>query len=355
MNRRLFRPRNAAPAANRRAVALTVVGLIVASLVGAARPIAEAGVARAKKDVDAKKWAKITCGSARDFLDASYEAVAPAFADTTGAAIRTAIDAIEAAHAALSKRANRAGPPPVKGGAAAFAPFTRALGNADGALRRIARDQASVADQPAALVDFMQAQVVRGIIVPLWNAYWGVWDTSAGERLTSDSAFTTCSENAPFELATPAFADGRPIPRHFACARVSGGERVPAFVWTPPPAGTQQLALVLVDRFFATRSDLAELGGSPHDLIVTIGADVVTLSDWSRSAGRSLNPNVGASWPGPCPPSGENHEYQFTLYALRAPVDVPSGTLTVTDITRVLRQLKANAVAQTILTGFCCP
>ena len=48
----------------------------------------------------------------------------------------------------------------------------------------------------------------------------------------------------PFTLTSPAFDDGAPIPRAATC---DGADRSPALDWTGAPAGTEALALVVID------------------------------------------------------------------------------------------------------------
>jgi Raf kinase inhibitor-like YbhB/YbcL family protein len=132
----------------------------------------------------------------------------------------------------------------------------------------------------------------------------------------------TLTEAAPaFELTSPAFTPGNPIPAQFTCS----GENVsPQLEWSAPPAGTQSLALILDDPD-------APGGTFTHWVLYDIPAAARGLAENvpgdERLADGSLNGVNSAGKPGytgPCPPSGR-HRYFFKLYALDSQPASSSG------------------------------
>jgi len=119
-----------------------------------------------------------------------------------------------------------------------------------------------------------------------------------------------------FQLRSPSFADGQPIPaRHTS----DGGDVSPPLAWSDPPPGTKSLALVVHDPDApdprAPRRDWVHwiLYDLPPDArSLPEGAPRATLPPGARE-GRN---DWGApGWRGPSPPIGR-HRYFFELTAL---------------------------------------
>ncbi len=119
-----------------------------------------------------------------------------------------------------------------------------------------------------------------------------------------------------FLLTSPAFAHEEAIPAQYSC---DGDDSSPQLNWTPPPAGTESLALIVDDPD-------APMGTWVHWVLYNIPADATGLA-------ASLPEDVGVqgknSWNrlgygGPCPPSG-THRYYFKLYALDTLLDLQAG------------------------------
>jgi Raf kinase inhibitor-like YbhB/YbcL family protein len=121
------------------------------------------------------------------------------------------------------------------------------------------------------------------------------------------------------KLTSTSFAAGATIPTKYAydgCGIAGGMNVSPALAWTGAPAGTAGFALIIDDPdaalggnafvhwvaygMAATRANLAE------------GAATTTPADLKTTA----NDFGDTGYSGPCPPPGENHTYNFTLYAL---------------------------------------
>jgi Raf kinase inhibitor-like YbhB/YbcL family protein len=122
------------------------------------------------------------------------------------------------------------------------------------------------------------------------------------------------SAPATMRLTSPEFADGATIPRSDTCA---GRGAVPRLGWTRPPARTRALALTVEDPD-------APGGTFLHWIAFDLGPTVRTVAgDPPRLPGRhAANSAGGTGWTPPCPPPGRPHRYVFTIYALRAPLDL---------------------------------
>jgi Raf kinase inhibitor-like YbhB/YbcL family protein len=116
---------------------------------------------------------------------------------------------------------------------------------------------------------------------------------------------------APFSIGSTAFGDGSPIPAEFTCR---GRDISPDLAWAGVPDGTAALVLFVDDpdgRDWVHWSVLdlpATSAGLPRGVAPTADPPQQGRNDFGRTG-----------YGGPCPPSGTHH-YQFTLYALAAPL-----------------------------------
>jgi Raf kinase inhibitor-like YbhB/YbcL family protein len=115
-----------------------------------------------------------------------------------------------------------------------------------------------------------------------------------------------------FEISSPAFTNGGPIPPDFSC---DGSDTSPAFTWTKPPAGTQSFSLIMDDPDAPMKTWV-------HWVVFNIPASVRGLAEGTPTDPQlgdgSLQGKTSAGsngYHGPCPPSG-THRYFFKLYAL---------------------------------------
>jgi Raf kinase inhibitor-like YbhB/YbcL family protein len=146
-----------------------------------------------------------------------------------------------------------------------------------------------------------------------------------------------------FELTSPEFQDGQPIPRKFSC---DGLDISPRLAWKNAPAGTASFSLLVNDPD-------APVGDWVHWLLFNIPSSVnqlpegihqdETMADGTRQGRNSWHM---ARYGGPCPPCG-THRYFFTLYALDRSLDVGAGA----DNRDVLRAMKGHTLAQSKLMG----
>jgi Raf kinase inhibitor-like YbhB/YbcL family protein len=115
-----------------------------------------------------------------------------------------------------------------------------------------------------------------------------------------------------FNLSSPAFTEGGPIPKDYTC---DGADRTLPVAWSGIPDGTAELALIMDD---------PDARGFVHWVVVGLPPTATGLDGTSLPAGaREGRTGFGrAGYGGPCPPSGTHH-YAITLYALSAPLSVP--------------------------------
>jgi hypothetical protein len=121
------------------------------------------------------------------------------------------------------------------------------------------------------------------------------------------------------KLTSTSFAEGSAIPVKFAydgCGIAGGMNVSPALAWTGPPAGTMSFALIVDDPD-------AALGGNAFVHWVAYGllasrANLPEGASTNKPSDLKTTPNDfgDMGYSGPCPPAGENHTYNFTLYAL---------------------------------------
>jgi Raf kinase inhibitor-like YbhB/YbcL family protein len=128
---------------------------------------------------------------------------------------------------------------------------------------------------------------------------------------------------APFTLILP-WAEGAAIDRKYTC---DGGDVSPSITWTAPPAGTVEMALLMIDES-ADFIHWAVVGIPPTAGQKPEGTPFV---DGAIEGTNSFG-NVG--YQGPCPPAGAAHTYRFTLYALSQQAELPD-TFTGQDLESV--------------------
>ncbi len=122
---------------------------------------------------------------------------------------------------------------------------------------------------------------------------------------------------APFTLTSTSITAGGSIPRRFTC---DGDNVSPDLAWDGAPDGAVALVLLVDD---------PDANGFVHWTVIDIDGSQsgalplgVSASPDAPRQGRNDFGRIG--WGGPCPPSG-THRYEFTLYALAAPLGL-AGT-----------------------------
>lgn len=146
----------------------------------------------------------------------------------------------------------------------------------------------------------------------------------AGTATDSATPTPTPRETAmPLTVTSAAFREGGSIPSRYTC---DGRDASPPLAWSGAPDGTSSLALIVDDpdargfvHWVAFGIDGAASGTLPEGISSAAGAPAQGRNDFGR-----------AGYGGPCPPSGR-HRYDFTLYALDAPLRL-SGTPTAAEV-----------------------
>lgn len=140
-----------------------------------------------------------------------------------------------------------------------------------------------------------------------------------------------------FTLTSAGFAPGGDVPSEYTCDAVGSA---PPFSWANVPAGTVELALVITD---------PDAGSFVHWVITAIAPTTTGLSPGVAPPGAvEIKNSAGkTAYSALCPPPGETHVYEFTLYAL----DIPSGLTAQSDTTVALTTLAVNATGTAVLTG----
>lgn len=121
---------------------------------------------------------------------------------------------------------------------------------------------------------------------------------------------------AKFTIASPAFAEGAPVPDRHAYRKQNLS---PALEFKGAPAGSKALALIADDPD-------APVGTWVHWLVCNIAPGVCSIPEATTppSAVRGKNDFGTLNWGGPAPPSG-THRYYFRLYALDAVLPLKEG------------------------------
>ncbi len=125
---------------------------------------------------------------------------------------------------------------------------------------------------------------------------------------------TQPSNPSGLSLASPAFADGDPIPVEYTCR---GRDVSPALAWRGVPAATGAVVLFVDDPDGGdwVHWTVLDLPGADGELPLGVSPSAASPQQGRNDFGRT-------GYGGPCPPSG-NHHYRFTLYALAAPLGLP--------------------------------
>ncbi len=120
------------------------------------------------------------------------------------------------------------------------------------------------------------------------------------------------------QLMSPAFSEGNAIPSAYTC---SGANQSPPLAWTKAPFGTKSWVVLVTD------SDSAP-AGFVHWVLFNVDAGTRYLSAGAVPPGalQGINSFGNNRYDGPCPPTGPQHRYVFTLYAVDAQLNLPAGS-----------------------------
>ena len=139
-------------------------------------------------------------------------------------------------------------------------------------------------------------------------------------------------------LTSPAFDDGQRIPKRFTC---DGEDLPPPLRWSGVPPRAKAEALLMED---------LTAKGFVHWAVIDLPPAVRSARSGRAPPGGAELPNSfgDEGWGGPCPPDDDGpHRYEFSVYALRAPLRL-SGDATPEE---VRTKLGDEAIARGTLTG----
>ena len=141
---------------------------------------------------------------------------------------------------------------------------------------------------------------------------------------------------APLVVIAP-WQNGAEIPVRHTCV---GDDVSPALTWSNVPPDAVELAVTVVD---------LDAGGYVHWILYGIdpGRTGLVEDEHPRPGAEWVNTAGAAGWTGPCPPTGEEHIYQFTLHALNHRLEVADDA----PGTEVISTLNLVAIDQGAVTG----
>jgi Raf kinase inhibitor-like YbhB/YbcL family protein len=148
----------------------------------------------------------------------------------------------------------------------------------------------------------------------------------AGAALFSTSvAVLADGREAPMTLSSTTIAEGQTLglDQVFAGFGCEGGNMSPDLAWSNAPEGTESFVLTVYDPDAPTGS------GWWHWTVANISPDVSAMPAGAIDGAGvpdgavELRNDYGAvGFGGACPPPGEVHRYQFTLYAMPALLEI---------------------------------
>ena len=151
---------------------------------------------------------------------------------------------------------------------------------------------------------------------------------------------TTTTARPPFDVSSPAFADGEEIPREFTC---DGADVSPRLNVVGIPSTAESLVIIVEDPD-------ATLGTWYHwvefDIDPESGARDI-LRDAGSIGTQGVNSWNLPGYRGPCPPEGEEHRYVFKVFALEERLDLPEGV----EAAQVYTAMEDRVISTTELTG----
>ncbi len=165
------------------------------------------------------------------------------------------------------------------------------------------------------------------------------------------AAFALCSIATSatadtFTLTSSTIAEGQALDalqvfEGFGC---TGGNAAPDLAWSGAPEGTKSFAVTVYDPDAPTGS------GWWHWFAFNIPADVTTLKAGGAipEGAIELKNDYGlVGFGGACPPPGEVHRYQFTVYALGTVLEIDG------NVSNALAgyMVKANSLASATITA----
>lgn len=149
-----------------------------------------------------------------------------------------------------------------------------------------------------------------------------------------------------FEITSPAFSDGGPIPRAHTC---DGADLSPPLTWRDAPRGTSAFALVVDDPDAPAGTWVHWVVYGLDASTTNLPAGIPTTPELEQPIGATQGTNDfrRSGYGGPCPPRGRPHRYVFTLYALDTRIALPPGATK----NVLLRAIKEHVLEEAKMIG----
>lgn len=127
----------------------------------------------------------------------------------------------------------------------------------------------------------------------------------------------TEGDDMAFEITSNNLDNGEQILRKYTC---EGDNISPHLRWSAPPAGTAEFVLICEDPDAPSRSWV-------HWLVYGLSYQVRELPEGTGNIPGQVGINDfgDARYGGPCPPTGSDHRYFFTVYALDKKLGLSDG------------------------------
>lgn len=147
-----------------------------------------------------------------------------------------------------------------------------------------------------------------------------------------------------FLLTSPAFAQGRPIPRDFA---KEGRNVSPTLTWTDPPPGTASYALICDDPDAPRGTFTHWVAFNLPAIARELAEGVPQTQELPNGTVQGKNDFGEVGYGGPKPPPGGPHRYFFKLYALDAMLSLRAGA----SKQELLDAMQGHVLAEAQLMG----
>jgi hypothetical protein len=143
-----------------------------------------------------------------------------------------------------------------------------------------------------------------------------------------------------FAVSSPAFRDGEPLDPCFTADEEDAV--APPLEWTAPPAGAQELALIVEDPDAPTPEPFC------HWLVWGLPPQQGKLLEGETPPRVGKNSFQNSEWLLPDPPTGHGpHDYVFQLFAL----DLPMALMPGAGRKELLASMEGHVLAAAVVTG----
>jgi Raf kinase inhibitor-like YbhB/YbcL family protein len=168
---------------------------------------------------------------------------------------------------------------------------------------------------------------------------------------------TTAAPTPVFTLSSTNFNSGEAIPTTHALSDCGGTNRSIQLSWTNAPSGIKSFAVSMLDKSSSPVNFVHWLVTDISSTETSIAAGVSgtnIMPDNMPTGSREYTDNYPSNLPGyggPCPPTGETHTYEVTLYALSESSTTFVNSTTGGNLTAFNNALSGKILGQASITG----